>query len=74
MDPMSAAFLQLASVFSELEKSILRSRVRSGIANARAKGHRIGRKPTTKDDIPPIFYKHYPSLAPSWITRNTADM
>ena len=62
MDPMSAAFLQMASIFSELEKSILRSRVRSGLANARAKGHRIGRKPTTKDDIPPIFYKHYPSF------------
>jgi len=63
MDPMSAAFLQMASIFSELEKSILRSRVRSGLANARVKGHRIGRKPTTKDDIPAIFYKHYPSFA-----------
>lgn len=63
MDPMSAAFLQMASIFSELEKNILRSRVRSGLANARAKGHRIGRKPTTKDDIPAIFYKHYPSFS-----------
>lgn len=63
IDPMSQAFIQMSAVFSELELSILRARVRSGLANARAKGHRIGRKPTTKDDIPPIFYKHYPSFA-----------
>ena len=63
IDPMSQAFIQMSAVFSELELSILRSRVRSGLANARAKGHRIGRKPTTKDDIPPIFYKHYPYFA-----------
>ena len=63
IDPMSQAFIQMSAVFSELELSILRSRVRSGLANARAKGHRIGRKPTMKDDIPAIFYKHYPSFA-----------
>ena len=63
IDPMSQAFIQMSAVFSELELSILRARVRSGVANARAKGRRIGRKPTTKDDIPPIFYKHYPSFA-----------
>lgn len=62
IDPMSQAFIQMSAVFSELELSILRSRVRSGLANARAKGRRIGRKPTTKDDIPAIFYKHYPSF------------
>ena len=62
IDPMSQAFIQMSAVFSELELSILRARVRSGLANARAKGRRIGRKPTTKDDIPPIFYKHYPSF------------
>ena len=63
IDPMSQAFLQMSSVFAELELSILRARVRSGMENARLKGRRIGRKPTTKDDIPPIFYKHYPAFA-----------
>jgi len=29
--------------------------------NAREKGKRLGRRPTSKDDIPAIFYKHYPS-------------
>ena len=62
IDCMSQAFLQMAGVFSELELSMLRARVRSGLANARAKGAQIGRKPTTKDDIPAIFYKHYPAF------------
>jgi len=63
IDPMSQAFIQMSAVFAELELSIIRARVRSGMMNAKAKGKRIGRKPTTKDDIPTIFYKHYPSFA-----------
>ena len=63
IDCMSQAFLQMAGVFSELELSMIRSRVRSGLENAKAKGRRIGRRPTTKDDIPAIFYKHYPAYA-----------
>ena len=62
IDPMSQAFIQMSAVFAELELSILRARVRSGMENARLKGRRIGRTPTTKDDIPPIFYKHYPAF------------
>ena len=61
-DPMSQAFIQMSAVFSELELSILKARIRSGLSNARAKGAKIGRRPTTKDDIPPIFYKHYPAF------------
>lgn len=60
MDPMTAAFLQIAGVFSELELAITRQRVRSGLANARAKGKRLGRPLTTIEDIPPGFRKHYP--------------
>ena len=61
IDPMSQAFIQMSGVFAELELSMIRERVRSGMANARAKGKRVGRKPTTKEDIPPLFYKHYPA-------------
>ena len=61
MDAMSMAFLQMAGVFSELELSMIRMRVRSGMTNARAKGKQIGRKPTTKDDIPAVFNKYLPS-------------
>ena len=61
-DPMSEAFLQMAGVFSQLELAMIRARVKSGMENAKAKGKPIGRPKTTKDDIPAVFMKHYPSL------------
>ena len=61
VDPMSKAFLEMSGVFAELELSMIRARVRSGMQNARDKGRKIGRPQTTKDDIPAIFYKHYPA-------------
>ena len=63
IDPMSQAFIQMSAVFAELELSIIRARVKSGMANAKAKDKKIGRRPTTKDDIPAVFYKHYPAYA-----------
>jgi len=63
IDPMSQAFIQMSAVFAELELSIIRARVRSGMQNAKAKGKKVGRRPTTKDDIPSVFYKHYPTFA-----------
>ena len=60
-DPMSEVFLQMAGVFSQLELAMIRERVRSGMANAVAKGSRIGRPQTTKDDVPAIFLRHYPA-------------
>ena len=62
IDPMSQAFLEMAGVFSSLELAMIRNRIRSGMENARAKGHAIGRPRTAKDDIPAIFLRHYPSL------------
>lgn len=67
-DGMSKAFLQMAGVFSELELSMIRARVRSGMANAKAKGKQIGRKPVTKADLPAIFTKYYPSYADGTMT------
>ena len=43
-DPMTEAFLQMAGVFSQLELAMIRARVRSGMANAKAKGKQIGRR------------------------------
>ena len=60
-DPMSEAFLQMAGVFSELELAMIRERVRSGMANAKAKGKQIGRPPLTTQDIPANFLRHYPA-------------
>ena len=59
IDPMSQAFIQMSGIFAELELSMIRDRVRSGMQNAKTKGKRIGRPKTTKDSIPPVFYKHY---------------
>ena len=60
-DPMSEAFLQMAGVFSQLELAMIRARVRSGMANAAAKGVRIGRPQVTADNIPAAFLRHYPA-------------
>ena len=60
-DPMTEAFLQMAGVFSQLELAMIRARVRSGMANARAKGKRIGRPQVTVEDLPSAFLRHYPA-------------
>ena len=72
IDPMSKAFLEMSGVFAELELSMIRVRVKSGMQNAKAKGKKLGRKPTTKDDIPAIFYKHYPALMAG--TMNVSEL
>ena len=61
IDPMTNAFIQMSGVFAELELMIIRQRVKSGMQNAAAKGAKIGRPQVTKEDIPQIFYRHYPA-------------
>ena len=61
IDPMTNAFIQMSGVFAELELRIIRERVRSGMANAKAKGAKIGRPQTTVDQIPSGFLRHYPA-------------
>ena len=61
LDPMTNAFIQMSGVFAELELRIIRSRVKSGMENAKAKGAKIGRPKLTKDEIPQAFYRHYPA-------------
>ena len=55
--------IQMAGVFSQLELAMIRARVKSGMANAKAKGKKVGMPQTTKDDIPAVFYKHYPAFS-----------
>ena len=61
IDPMTNAFIQMSGVFAELELRIIRERVRSGMANAKAKGAKIGRPQATVDNIPAVFLRHYPA-------------
>ncbi len=60
LDPMTEGMLKMMGVFSELERNIISQRVKSGMENAKAKGKTIGRPATTAEDIPNVFYKHYP--------------
>lgn len=62
IDPMTNAFLQMSGVFAELELRMIRARVKSGMANAKDKGSKIGRPVLSADDIPPIFLRHYPAF------------
>lgn len=59
-DPVTEAFLQIAGVFSQLELSMIRARVRSGVENARAKGKRLGRPPISAENVPESFLRYYP--------------
>ena len=59
-DPMTEGMLKLMGVFAEMERDMISQRVKSGMANARAKGHKIGRPATTTDNLPPQFLRHYP--------------
>lgn len=60
LDPMTEGMLKMMGVFSEMERNMISQRVKSGMANAKAKGKQIGRPTTTSDDIPTVFLKHYP--------------
>ncbi len=69
LDPMTEGMLKMMGVFSELERNIISQRVKSGMENAKAKGKAIGRPSTTADDIPGIFYKHYPKYKKGEINK-----
>ena len=69
LDPMTEGMLKMMGVFSELERNIISQRVKSGMDNAKAKGKAIGRPTTTADDIPTVFYKHYPKYKNGEITK-----
>ncbi len=69
LDPMTEGMLKMMGVFSELERNIISQRVRSGMDNAKAKGKVIGRPPVTADNIPAIFYRHYPKYQKGEINK-----
>lgn len=70
LDPMTEGMLKMMGVFSELERNMTSQRVKSGMRNAKAKGKTIGRPITTEDDIPHIFYKHYPKYKNNEINKS----
>lgn len=69
LDPMTKAFLQMAGVFGELEHDMICSRVKSGVANARAKGKRIGRPSITLNNVPDKVIEKYALYKSGKITK-----
>jgi DNA invertase Pin-like site-specific DNA recombinase len=66
---MTEGMLKMMGVFAELKRNMTVQRIRSGMANARAKGKVIGRPRLTKDEIPPYFYKYYSQYKNGRITK-----
>lgn len=69
LDPMTEGMLKMMGVFAELERNMISQRVKSGMENARAKGKAIGRPSTTAEDIPNVFYRHYPKYRQGEINK-----
>ncbi len=69
LDPMTEGMLKMMGVFSEIERNMISQRVKSGMENAKAKGKKVGRPSVTAEDIPSVFYKHYPKYKQGEITK-----
>jgi DNA invertase Pin-like site-specific DNA recombinase len=52
LDAMTEGMLKMMGVFSEIERNMISQRVKSGVANARAKGKIVGRPILTLDKVP----------------------
>lgn len=59
LDAMTDGMLKMMGVFAEMERNMISERVKSGMANAMAKGKKIGRPIITIDKLPYSFIKHY---------------
>ena len=59
IDPMTKGMLMMWGVFAEMERDIIRQRVKSGMVNAKAKGKKIGRPEVTRENLPDKFWKYY---------------
>lgn len=69
LDPMTEGMLKMMGVFAELERNMISRRVKSGMENAKAKGRKIGRPAVTVNNIPTIFYRHYPKYQQGLISK-----
>ncbi|MEE0958399.1 MAG: recombinase family protein [Ruminococcus sp.] len=69
LDPMTEGMLKMMGVFSELERNMISQRVKSGLKNAKSKGVKLGRPTTSENQIPSLFYKHYPKYKKGEINK-----
>ncbi len=59
LDPMTDGMLKMMGVFAEMERNMISERVKSGVANARAKGKVVGRPALKLSDIPKKVIETY---------------
>ncbi len=69
LDAMTDGMLKMMGVFAEMERNMIRERVKSGMANAVAKGKVVGRPRTTVESLPSSFIKHYPKYRSGQINK-----
>lgn len=60
LDAISKGMMLMWGVFAELERDIITARIKSGMANAKIKGVKLGRPQTTIETLPYNFLKYYP--------------
>lgn len=69
LDPMTEGMLKMMGVFAELERNMISQRVKSGMENAKEKGKKIGRPMTNEENIPNVFFRHYPKYQKKEINK-----
>lgn len=69
LDAMTDGMLKMMGVFAEMERNMISERVKSGMANAVAKGKKIGRPLVTCNNLPYSFLKYYPKYRDSEINK-----
>lgn len=69
LDAMTDGMLKMMGVFAEMERNMISERVKSGMANAVAKGKVIGRPVTTIENLPNSFIKYYPKYRNGQINK-----
>jgi len=70
LDPVTEGMLKMMGVFSELERNMISQRVKSGMANAKAKGKIVGRPTTSIEDVPGAVIKSYKLLKNGKINKS----
>ncbi len=55
--PIGRAMFHIAGAFAELEREIIRERVKAGLANARRRGRKVGRPRVISQTVQDVFQR-----------------
>lgn len=70
LDAMTDGMLKMMGVFAEMERNMISERVKSGMANAVARGKIIGRPITTRENLMKEFIRYYPQYRNKQINKS----